>query len=171
MLNYTLADEHSRLTRQANDAKGTWATIHSYIGRVLALAERVPALHGLCLYLRAVCLRAHWTVDYEAFATNPTAERHVKLKRCFDDSSRSFADAATRLPPAEWEKRFPKTWRASARMPCAATGRAGPLPLAGEFFVPLTEISTPVEAVRAAKSMLTEWCRAEGVEWKASIGV
>ena len=175
MLGYAIGDEHGRLSRISADARGSWNTIHGYIGRVLALTEPYPALHGLVLHLAAVSKRVHWALDYEQLAANyaaATPDKHAQLKRIYDDYRRVFADAAAKLGPAEWEKRFPQTWRASARVPLAAAGgRAAVLPLPGDFCVPLTELSTPVEAVRAAKSMLAEWCRAEGVEWSPAVGV
>ena len=175
MLGYTIGDEHGRLSRIPAEARGSWNTIHCYIGRVLELTKPYAALHGLVLYLAAVSKRVHWALDYEQLAANyaaATPDRHAQLKRIYDDYHRAFADAAAKLGPGEWERRFPRTWRVSARVPLAAmTGRTTVLPLPGDFCVPLTELSTPIEAVRAAKSMLAEWCQAKGVEWSPAIGV
>ena len=113
-------------------------------------------------------------------------------KRRWDEARRLFADAAAELAPDELALAFPQTWRARAAAPLACASASAtpgtaaaaaaataprassgivPLQLAGDFFVPLSAVSTPLEAVRAARSMLGEWCLAEGVDWEPKIGL
>jgi hypothetical protein len=51
------------------------------------------------------------------------------------------------------------------------TAAASASPTDGGFYLPLTNISTPLEAVRMTTSICAEWAKQRGIKWEDPLGV
>ncbi|MCJ1447515.1 MAG: hypothetical protein MMC23_008026 [Stictis urceolatum] len=170
MISYTIRDEMNRLTRP-NPREATWATIFAYIGKTKHIVENYPHLRGLCCQLEAVCHIATYNAELERSQQHPSHPappnvliNHTKLARDL------FIEGATELSVDDLQHSFPNSWRNKAKAPIAQPGFKFDMKIEGKFYLPMTSITTTLEAVRAGKSILAEWCRMEGVQWEASIG-
>ena len=81
-----------------------------------------------------------------------------------------WIDGISKLSAERMQREFPETLRRSrGAVPLAKTDNDKLIPgqYEGSFYLPLSSVSTAVETVRAAASILAEWTKKEGVDWKA----
>jgi hypothetical protein len=191
-----IADDRCKaLARQVGDSS-TWRSILAYWRVVEITTARYPHLHGLCLLLGAVSHDAIHAIDLERLAIIALPGEHSPVPTPGSDGTTVTSDESkqyrkellelrSRLPEHHKEahrlwlegnrelsedvimKEFPTTWSKRSRN----FSERGKQQLkvgeySGEYFLPLTCMTTPVEAVRFGLSILSEWCEKEKVEWE-----
>jgi len=196
-----IADDRSRaLARQVGDSTA-WRSILAYWRVVKQNTAPYPHLHGLCLLLGAVSHDAIHALDLERLAVSSLPGEHSPVPTPGSDGNTvtseeskkykmEFLELKTRLPEYYKEahrlwlegsrglsdevlmREFPITW--SKR--CRNFSELGKQRLklghySGDFFLPLGRTTTPLEAVRFGWSILSEWCRKEGVGWEGRLGL
>jgi hypothetical protein len=190
MLAYTITDNITDVKRKSVNV-GTWETIFGYLMHVKLKTVGNTLMHGLLLQLEAFCrnnvLKQEITqlTSTEAPSTaapSPEAERstpsrpritpedYQKLKAKVAENTRLvnslWIEGAFELSVDDLQQSFPISWKKKARAPLAWTKEKLSLgSLNGDFYLPLSGTSTDIEVIRAAWSLLTEWCKAESVEW------
>jgi hypothetical protein len=171
MLAYIIGDEINKLRRVQSRPENTWATLFPWLHQLVQQITGDPHLSGFALQLEAVCLMVAWNSETEHVANSgiDNTDKFKKLKRQYDDAQRKFIEGTARLSVDDLQQDFPKTWRAKAHSPLQSNFKLTKDTLNGDFYLPITGITLPIEAVRAGKSLLAEWCRREGVDWTARL--
>jgi hypothetical protein len=196
-----VADDQSRALARQTGESSKWLSILAYWRVVKGNSRPYPALRSLCYMLGGVSYDAIHALDLERLAVSPIPGEHMAAPTpgsdgdtVVSDESRKtmkeFLDLKNRLPEFYKESHrlwlegfrglsedivaseFPSTWSRRSR-DYSERGRhqlkvGG---YSGEFFLPLSRTSAPIEAVRFAWSILTEWCAKEGVDWKGRLGL
>ena len=167
-LAYLIGDEIRRKHRQPlNNPQATWSTLFPWLQLLNQQMIPHPFLRGFSRQLEAVCHTVVWQLESEQAAASGFKEPDTarNLKKHYDDIQRMFVEGSGLLSVDDLQQEFPKTWRSKAHAPLASsppnlTGST----LGGDFYLPITNITLPIEAVRAGKSLLSEWCKMEGVD-------
>lgn len=172
MLSYTIGDEVFRLRRRPPKPEATWNSLFMWMRSVHELVYDHLHLSGLLLQLEAISMMVVWRQRSEVAENSDhlSLDKFKELRAQCDEAQRKFLKGSARLSVDDLQDEFPKTWKSKARQPLAHLGyKMAKDNLNGEFYLPLTSISLPIEGVRAGKTLLAEWCRREGVEWVASL--
>ena len=83
-----------------------------------------------------------------------------------------WIEGSSELPIAQFQRAFPETWKKKAQSPLAKSKeKCTPGKYAGDFYLPLSSVTTAMEAVRVGWSLLGEWCAKEGVKWEGKLGL
>lgn len=168
MLAYVVGDEMRRIERAPLRFEATWATLFQWIQKLQEQTTEYKYLRGLSLQLEAIIHMVAWNIESEHAASVgfEKPESAKALKRRYDEVQRMLIEGSALLSVDDLQVEFPRTWRAKARAPLAhSPSRLTSAGLGGDFYLPITGITLPIEAVRAGRSLLGEWCKMEGVEW------
>ena len=103
-------------------------------------------------------------------------EEYLKFKAKAIDNHRLtqqlWISGTLKLPIEDLQTEFPQSWAKKARAPLAfAKEKLSVTALNGDFYLPMSGVTTGIEAVRAGWSLLGEWCRKEKVDWKGQLGL
>ena len=103
-------------------------------------------------------------------------EEYLKFKAKVVDNHRLaqqlWITGSFELSIEDLQSAFPHSWAKKARAPLAhSREKLTPTSLNGDFYLPMSGVTTGIEAVRAGWSLLGEWCRKEKVEWKGQLGL
>ena len=173
MIAYILGDELAKVHRQVPDASTSWGTIHAFLGNVKEWAKSHTFMHGLCAQLEAICHIAYYNSDMERYKPESfvhTRDTHFALIRRYKTAQTLFIEGSSELSVEDLQQCFPKSWQLKSRAPLAQSPpKIIPGSLGGDFYLPITTITTTIESVRAARSLLGEWCKSEGVDWRPSL--
>ncbi|MCJ1391478.1 hypothetical protein MMC18_004342 [Xylographa bjoerkii] len=83
-----------------------------------------------------------------------------------------WVDGAFELSVDDLQQSFPTSWKHKSRAPLARSKEKLTLGnLNGDFYLPLSSITTGIEAIRAGWSLLGEWCKNEKVNWVGKLGL
>ena len=83
-----------------------------------------------------------------------------------------WVDGAFELSIDDLQQSFPISWKRKSRAPLARSKEKLTLGnLNGDFYLPLSNITTGIEAIRAGWSLLGEWCKNENVNWVGKLGL
>ena len=174
MLAYVVGDEMRRIERTPLNVEKTWATLFPWLRQLQQQTIDHTYLRGLSLQLEAVCHMVAWNVELDQMASagHDKPEGAKSLKKHHDEAQRMLIEGSSLLSVDDLQQEFPRTWRTKARAPLAQsppklTGTS----LGGDFYLPITSITLPIEAVRAGRSLLAEWCKMEGVEWTPKLNI
>ena len=178
MLAFTALDESRARQNQAGDVS-SWRTLIGLLNFAGSHCQPFKPLHGLCMQLTAICremIRAIDPADTTA-TTSPsnTINRPEEIRRL-------WLDGTSELNIDDIQSIFPRTWSKRSEVPLAMALRKMKERLSpanyykagarGGFYLPMSSVTTPVEAVRVTASMLQEWSTEKRIEgWKDSIGV
>lgn len=197
MLAYTMTDEMSGSRSRRSINVGTWETIFPFLHKVKYKTIGHTLLHGLLLQLEAVCRNSILVSEIDRvaqFEDKPTLEAIVnatpngagsqpptqletmKVKGKISENSRLsqqlWTEGAFELSIEDLQQSFPLSWKRKARAPLARTKEKLALgALNGDFYLPLSSVTTSIEAVRAGWSLLGEWCKKEEVDWEGKLGL
>jgi hypothetical protein len=161
MLSYSCRDERDR-TR--ND--DTWITLIPFLKQISDQAKNHAHVKALCLQIEAVCYSV--ATGQCAYSKDPEVmERGLKYMRAAHEL---FIESASGLSVDDLQHNFPNTWRHKSKEPLAKKGTKFEVKVDGAYYLPLSSTTTGLEAVRAGKALLVEWCKMEGVEWTSSLG-
>ena len=173
-------DEATKLQKTLPDPKA-WNTLIAYIQRTNSMTLKFPLMHGLCKQMEAVVRSTILSYDFEQKksqangCSSPTASRdsellkvHAMMNHNVRAEQKAWQLGATELSVDDLMQYFPKTWSRKAKAPnTSGTFVIGAL--GGDFYLPLGNFSTVVEAGRAGWSILEEWCEQEHLGWKAQL--
>ena len=151
-----------------------WRSLLAFWRFVHDRCEAFPVLSGLCLQLGAVTHEVIHTFDMDRLShsvlnDDKTASFIPDLVKDTKAMRRYWIDGLALLSAARLQQEFPEAWKKSRRAgPLARREgeRLVPEQYRGEYHLPLSSVSTPIEAVRATAAILGEWTRKEGVPWK-----
>lgn len=176
-----------------------WRSMLGYLYFVTGQAEPTPHLHGLCLQLEAVCRDTILFCDLERLERDTTlaagsddarpsppngattAERAARaagyadfkkdLAKNAQSSQQAWLVGYSRLPTDDLMQYYPNTWAKRTKVPGAIKGKDRLVfgRYDGGFYLPLSQTSSVIEAVRMGLSFLEEWCKRENVQWKAKL--
>ena len=95
---------------------------------------------------------------------------YMRLKSKIAENSRHahqlWIEGAFELSVEDLQNSFPHSWRRKSRAPLAkAREKLTPGSLNGDFYLPMSCITTGIEAVRAGWTLLCEWSKKDKVEW------
>ena len=171
MLGYVIGDEIHRIKRTNLSPRGTWGTLFPWLQQLVQQTAGYPHMCGLANQLEAVCLMVAWNMESEQGNLNSDKQEIARrLRRQYDEAQRKFLEGTAMLSIDDLQQEFPRTWRAKSRTPLAKSAyKLTKETLNGDFYLPITSITLPIEAVRAGKNLLGEWCRTEGVEWSTRL--
>ena len=173
-LAYSIGDELLRAGHR-NSSSSAWNTIFPFINKAKFSSRAHKHMHGLCLLLEAICRNASWTLEYESASSSDyshSLEKHKALRKQHDEARNLFTKGSQELSVEDLQQSFPETWALNARAPVLyGPPKANSSPFAGDFFFPFTSMTTPVEAVRAGRSVMAEWCRSERVDFTPRLGL
>ena len=83
-----------------------------------------------------------------------------------------WIDGTFELSIDDLQQSFPASWKRKSRAPLARSKEKLTLGnLNGDFYLPLSNITTGIEAIRAGWSLLGEWCKNENVNWVGKVGL
>lgn len=191
-----LAGDESLGGRKAGDPD-LWRSLLGYLNFVIGQAEPIPHLHGLCVQLEAVCRDTISVCDLERLerdyaqaadearpspssreAGAVTAERTAKaaelkkeLVKNMQNSQQAWHTGYSRLPTDDLSQSYPNTWAKRNKLPGSVKGKQRLVigKYDGGFYLPLSQTSSGIEAVRMGMSFLQEWCKTEKVQWKPKL--
>lgn len=106
----------------------------------------------------------------------PNQLESMKFKGKISENSRLsqqlWTEGAFELSIEDLQQSFPVSWKSKARAPLARAKEKLVLGvLNGDFYLPMSSVTTGIEAVRAGWSLLGEWCRKEDVDWVGKLGL
>ena len=141
---------------------------------VNARCQPFPVLSGLCLQLGAVFHEVIHTFDVDRLShsllnDDKTSSIIPDFVKDAQAMRKYWIDGLALLSADKLQKEFPETWKKSRRAgPLAKKEgeRLVPGQYKGEYHLPLSSVSTPIETVRATAAILGEWTKKEGVPWK-----
>lgn len=194
ILAFVTDDQSKSSARVFSDSSGSWRSILAYWRAVKTKSAPFAQLHSLCLILGAVSYDAIHALDLDRLAVIPLPGEHTpvptrtsdgnvtseesrkhrkellelrtRLPECYRESQRLWAEGTKGLSEDVLDQEFPMTWQNRSRR-YSERGKqilkAGDY--SGEYFLPLGRTDTPVEIVRFGWSILSEWCRNEGLHW------
>ena len=177
MLAYIIGDEMRRIERAPLNFERSWTTLFPWLRQLQQQTMEYTYLRGLSLQLEAICHLVVWNIeaDQAAAASSSGSEKPETakaLKRRYDEAQRMLIEGSSLLSVDDLQQEFPKTWRSKARAPLAhSPPKLTSTTLGGDFYLPVTGITLPIEAVRAGRSLLVEWCKMEGVDWAPKLNI
>ena len=83
-----------------------------------------------------------------------------------------WVEGAFELSVEDLQRSFPLTWKNNARAPVVRSKERLMIgKFAGDYYLPLSSVSSGIEAARAGWSLLDEWCKKENVDWEGKLGL
>ena len=117
---------------------------------------------GKCLDPMAEALQAR--KDYMDFKSKLVENARVAQQLWMEGSFELSVD--------DLQQSFPTSWKRKSRAPLARSKEKLTIgSLGGDFYLPLSSVSTGIEAARAGWSLLSEWCKREDVKWEGRLGL
>jgi hypothetical protein len=96
--------------------------------------------------------------------TTDAARLHTLLSTALS----RWAEGTSDLPVEDLERLFPKTWKGKVRVPVVMARERLDVSdlLGGGYYLPMSGVTTGIEAVRVGWRVLGEWVRSEGAGWR-----
>lgn len=181
MLAFTLKDEPSRIKHVPCD-RAAWVSLLPYFKFLKSVTRDTDSqqLQGLFYQLEAVCRDTIHQYDLERLereATSGEDSNHEFATFCKQSaengrlSRQAWADGTSLLTISNLRREFPKTWDKRSEDPIRKERLTSKSYREGGFYLPLSNTSTVMEAVRAGWSILDEWTKKEGVKWDGKMGL
>ncbi|KAL9639483.1 MAG: hypothetical protein Q9204_001082 [Flavoplaca sp. TL-2023a] len=175
MLAFTIKDEPSRIKKVPRD-RAPWISLLPYFQFLQNLIRDIESLQlqGFLYQLEAVCYDTIHQYDLERLEREigPTDEKLIKqVAESGRQARQSWINGTKWLTHDELGRCFPETWAQRSRSLGDKPGRILPKDYRGGYYLPLSNISTNIEAVRAGWYLLKEWTKQRNVEWDGRIGL
>ena len=192
MLAFRISDAH----RDFIDRAG-WNSILGLLAKAEMESKTFDHLYGLAHQLEGIIRDILLHVDLKTLDTNPLADRFGNAKsadpnktedqnraseyhrqfsgfcRLTDQSHKAWKSGLTSLGPAVMADRFPTTWakRDHTKVPHGKdiSQVVRPFQYKRSYWLPLSQMSTALEAINFGLDFLQEYCRAKGVDWKPKL--
>lgn len=185
MTAFHMQDLVMNLRGRPADVEATWKTLLPLCASYARLTKDFKHLDGFRSYLAAVVAGGICTL-LAPRAPNPKqhdsphelphadlAKQHSQVMENFSlmadhymQMQRYTQDARIALPMDDMQKLYPKTWAGAeanaklAKVPEKVNG----IKLTGNYFVPIANDTTPIQAVRFGLKFLHEYCEKERLE-------
>lgn len=180
MLAFTLKDESDRIKRLPSD-RTAWISLPPYFKFVKSVlrSNESPHIQGFLFQLEAVCRNTILQLDLERLEREATStdEESTSFRKQLSENAKlatqCWIEGSNFLPPIEIQTQFPKTWGQRTTAPINS-GRERLIPKRyGDvgYHLPLTSTSSAIEAVRAGRNFLTEWCEQEHIKWELTLDI
>ncbi|KAL8903621.1 MAG: hypothetical protein Q9207_003796 [Kuettlingeria erythrocarpa] len=180
MLAFTLKDESDRIKRLPSD-RTAWISLPPYFKFVKSLlrSNESPHIQGFLFQLEAVCRNTIFQLDLERLEREATStdEGCASFRKQLSENAKlatqCWIEGSNFLPPIEIQARFPMTWGQRTTAPISS-GRERLIPKHyGDvgYHLPLSSTSSAIEAVRAGRNFLTEWCEQEHIKWELTVDI
>ena len=93
-----------------------------------------------------------------------------KMARNVHIAKKLWVEGAFELSVDDLQQSFPVSWKRKSRAPLVHSKEKLTVgSLGGDFYLPLSSISSGIEAARAGWSILGEWCQKEDIDWKGKL--
>lgn len=93
-----------------------------------------------------------------------------KMARNVHIAKKLWVEGAFELSVDDLQQSFPVSWKRKSRAPLVHSKEKLTVgSLGGDFYLPLSGISSGIEAARAGWSILGEWCQKENINWKGKL--
>lgn len=179
-LAFALKDEWHRIKRLPSD-RAAWVSLLPYFRFLKSLLrDESPYLQGFLYQLEAVCRHTILHHDLERLKREPTAtdEDSATFRKQMAENGEMVMqcsiDGANLLTIKDFQQEYPETWSKRSDEPLGSRGKETLVPKRygeGGYRLPLSNVSSSLEAVRAGWSFLGEWCKKEGVKWEGKMGL
>ena len=192
MLTFRISDAH----REFIDRTG-WNSILGLLAKAEMESRSLDHLCGLARQIEGIIRDILLHVDLKTLDTNPLGDRFGNAKsadpnktedqnraseyhrrfsefcRLTDQSYKAWKSGLTSLGPAELADRFPNTWakRDQIKVPHGKdiSQIVRPFQYKSSYWLPLSQMSTALEAINFGLDLLQEYCQAKGVDWKPKL--
>ncbi|KAI9840501.1 MAG: hypothetical protein M1837_001561 [Sclerophora amabilis] len=179
-----MADDNSRRLMSQPGTVENWRSLIPLWNYVERKCQPIPHLHGLCLQLGAVVREVVHFLDRNSLTNDPQPagnapeDRQQRINDLFANDR-----ARERLWQEGWKKltadtirdEYPQTWGRRLTDLGAVSirrERLSPLHWGEGYRCPLmSNVTTPIEAVRMGVVFLNEWAGTQGIEWRDQLGV
>ena len=196
VLCFMLAFRISDADREFIDRTG-WNSILGLLAKAETESRSFDHLYGLARQLEGIIRDILIHVDLKTLDSNPLADRFGKAKsadpnktedqnraseyhRRFSEyynlteqSRKAWWYGLTSLGPTEMADRFPNTWakRDQTKVPQGKgiSQSVSPFQYKRSYWLPLSQMSTALEAINFGLDFLQEYCRTKGVDWKPKL--
>lgn len=180
MLAFTLKDESDRIKRLPSD-RTAWISLPPYFKFVKSLlrGDESPHIQGFLFQLEAVCRNTILQLDLERLereATSTSEESAAFRKQLSENAklaTQCWIEGLNFLRPIEFQTHFPATWGLRTMAPISGEREKLIPKCYGDmgYHLPLTSTSSAIEAVRAGRNFLTEWCKKEHIKWELKMDI
>ena len=196
VLCFMLAFRISDADREFIDRTG-WNSILGLLAKAETESRSFDHLNGLGRQLEGIIRDILIHVDLKTLDSNPLADRFGKAKsadpnktedqnraseyhrrfsefyQLTEQSRKAWWYGLTSLGPAQMADRFPNTWakRDQTKVPQGKgiSQSVFPFQYKRPYWLPLSQMSTALEAINFGLDFLQEYCRAKGVDWKPKL--
>ncbi|KAI9671144.1 MAG: hypothetical protein M1817_003651 [Caeruleum heppii] len=188
------ANDEMRRIQHANVQASDWRSLLGLWKFAERMSRSFRHIHGVCLQVGAVIHEIIHGLDMErlqhdplpaaALAESATPEavakaaayetQYLDWRERMGETSRErrplWTTGTRDLSVEDLQTQFPRTWSKRLKVPLAhVPERLGPGKYDGDFYLPLSGITTGVEAVRATMTLMREWTKKEDVKWETSL--
>ncbi|KAL8921131.1 MAG: hypothetical protein Q9208_005884 [Pyrenodesmia sp. 3 TL-2023] len=180
MLAFTLKDESDRIKRLPSD-RTAWMTLLPYFNFVKSLlcADETPYIQGFLFQLEAVCRNTIFQLDLERLEREATStgEESAAFRKQLSENAKlatqCWVEGLNFLRPIQFKSHFPATWALRTMAPISGEKEKLAPKCYGDmgYHLPLASTSSAIEAVRAGRNFLTEWCKKEHVKWEPKMDI
>lgn len=175
MLAFTIKDEPSRIKKVPRD-RAPWISLLPYFQFLQNLTRDIESLQlqGFLYQLEAVCYDTIHQYDLERLEREigKSDERLIKqVAESGRQARQTWINGTKWLTHDELGRCFPETWAQRSRSLGEKLGKIVPKDYRGGYYLPLSNISTNIEAVRAGWCLLKEWTKQRNVDWNGRIGL
>lgn len=192
MLAFKINDAHL----ESVDRMG-WHSILGFLAKAETEARSFDPLFGLARQLVGIIHDVLIQFDLKALDSNPLADQFGKAKsadpnktedqnraseyhrrfsefaRLTEQSQKAWWYGLSSLSPAKLADNFPNTWakRDKTKAPRGkdASPTLCPCQYKRSYWLPLSQMSTALEAINFGLDFLQEYCQTKGVEWKPKL--
>ena len=192
MAAYYAQDFSQYLRNQPGEVEKTWKTLLPLCLSYARCTKDFAHLDGLRSYLSSVIASTICTsVTQRASTTkahdSPQGVAHAQLVREHTSLTENFAliadhykkmvahysDARTALPLEDLQTMYKKTWAGREKNAKLITEREkiSGARMSGPYFLPISNDTTPIQAVRFGLKFLSEYCEKEGLEYSLRVNL
>ena len=196
VLCFMLAFRISDADRESIDRTG-WNSILGLLAKAETESRSFDHLFGLARQLEGIIHDVLIHVDLKALDSNPLADQFGKAKsadpnktedqnraseyhrrfsefsRLTEQSQKAWWYGLTSLSPAKLADKFANTWakRDQTKVPRGKdiSQTVCPCQYKRSYWLPLSQMSTALEAINFGLEFLQEYCQTKGVEWKPKL--
>ncbi len=175
ILAFTIKDEPSRNKKIPAD-RTVWVSLLPYFKflKTMSRGTESPQLQGFLYQLEAVCRDTIHQSDLERQEREGLTDE--ALTKAMAENGRlarqAWMEGGRLLAHDDFRQNFPETWVQRSKVPVEKVEKLLPERYGeGGYYLPLSNTSSNIEAVRVGWLFLEEWCKKEGVKWDGKIGL
>ncbi|KAL8910348.1 MAG: hypothetical protein Q9171_004346 [Xanthocarpia ochracea] len=175
MLAFTIKDEPARNKKIPAD-RTVWVSLLPYFKflKTMSRGTESAQLQGFLYQLEAVCRDTIHQSDLERQEREGLTDE--TLTKGMAENGRlahqAWMEGTRLLAHDDFRQNFPGTWAQRSKVPVDKVEKLLPERYGeGGYYLPLSNTSSNIEAVRVGWLFLEEWCKKEGVKWEGKMGL